>query len=364
MKRDTRGRFSRLVLVLLAVASMLTIAACGDDEDSGSSGSSGTTSADSASGEKARIAFFGLSAENAYTQYMYEAAKAAGEKQNAEVEFFDGKFEGPAQISQVQDAVTSGNFDAFIIMPNDTTGIVPVVKQAIDQGIEVSALQFPIGPDAVDPKPQVPGLTSSVIEDVEAGAEITGESINDMCVDRDPCEVGVLWGSRKLPWDGAAKRPVLMETLDDNVKIVAEADAGFLQPDGEKATADMLQANSGLDVLATPSGDQMTLGGERAIKSAGKEIGLADRPDDAVAIVGYGASKAGVEKVRNGDWYSTYALVPASMSEALLKYTLQGVRGEKVETDGIGQVEISPIGDNVTKKILEDNPDFEAEWEG
>jgi ABC-type sugar transport system substrate-binding protein len=155
-----------------------------------------------------------------------------------------------------------------------------------------------------------------------------------------------------------------MDALDDNVEIVAEADANFLQPDGEKATADMLQANSGLDVLATPSGDQMTLGGERAIKAAGKKTGLADRPDDAIAIVGYGAAGAGVEKVRNGDWYSTYALVPASMSEALLKYTLQGIRGEEVETDGIGQIEISPIGDNITKKILEENPDFKAEWEG
>jgi ribose transport system substrate-binding protein len=362
MKRDRRGGLPLLVLVL-AIASMFTIAACGDDDSSSSSGTSGGSDS-AASGEKAKIAFFGLSAENAYSQYMYEAAKAAGEKDNAEVEFFDGKFEGPAQIAQVQDAITSGDFDGFIIMPNDTAGMVPVAKQAIDQGITVSALQFPIGPDPVDPKPQVEGLNSSVIEDVEAGARITAESINAMCVDRDPCEAGLLWGSRKLPWDGAAKRPVLMDALDDNVEIVAEADANFLQPDGEKATADMLQANPGLDVLATPSGDQMTLGGERAIKAAGKKTGLADRPDDAIAIVGYGAAGAGVEKVRNGDWYSTYALVPASMSEALLKYTLQGIRGEEVETDGIGQIEISPIGDNITKKILEENPDFKAEWEG
>jgi len=295
---------------------------------------------------------------------MYEAAKEAGAEQNADVEFFDGKFEGPAQIAQIQDAITSGKFDAFIIMPNDTAGVVPVAKQAIDSGIAVSALQFPIGPDPVDVKPQVEGLTTSVIEDVESGARITAESINDMCVDRDPCKTALLWGSRKLSWDGAAKRPVLMDALDPNVEIVAEADAGFLQPDGEKATADILQAHPDLDVLATPSGDQMTLGGERAIKAVNKEIGLADRPEDAIAIVGYGAAGAGVQKVRDGIWYSTYALVPASMAEAALTYTLQGVRGEPVETDGIGQIEISPIGDNITKEILEENPDFEAEWEG
>lgn len=358
-KRSWNGG-SRLLLVVLTVASMFVVAACGSDDSAKSSGGGGGgESAD----KKARIAFFGLSADNAYTKYMYEAAKAAGAKDNADVEFFDGKFEGPAQIAQVQDAITSGNFDGFIIMPNDTTGMVPVAKQAIDKDIAVSALQFPIGPDPVDPKPQVPGLTTSVIEDVKSGAKITGESINAMCVDRDPCEVGLLWGSRKLPWE-AAKRPVLMDVLDPNVKIVAEADAGFLQPDGEKATADMLQAHPGLDVLATPSGDQMTLGGERAIKSAGKKLGVADRPDDAIAIVGYGAAKTAVQRVQDGVWYSTYALVPASMSEAALKYTLQAIRGEEVESDGIGQVEISPIGDNITKAILDKNKDFKAEWEG
>jgi ribose transport system substrate-binding protein len=362
MTRDKLRGLPRFVLGSLMVAAMLTIAACGSDDSS--SGSGGSTTGGGSSDKKAKIAFFGLSAENAYTKYMYDAAKAAGGENNAEVVFFDGKFEGPAQIAQVQDAITSGQYDGMIVMPNDTTGMVPATKQAIAKGIKVAALQFPIGPSPTDPKPQVDGLTTSVIEDVVSGANITAKSINDMCKDRDPCEVGLLWGSRKLPWDGAAKRPEMLKTLDPNVKIVAEADANFLQPDGEKATADMLQAHASLDVLATPSGDQMTLGGERAIVAAGKKTGLADRPEDAIAIVGYGASKAGVEKVGSGDWYSTYALVPESMSKTATEYLLNGIRGQPVKSNGIGQVEISPIGDNITAEILERNPDFQAEWEG
>ncbi len=367
MIRLSRQGFTRTALALVAAGTLLGATACGSDDDTATTtaGGSDTTASTTASTEKATVAFFGLAASNAYTQYMYEAAKAAGAEANADVEFFDGKFEGPAQIAQVQDAITSGKYDAFIIMPNDTTGIAPVVKQAADKGIKVAALQFPIGPDPVDPKPQVEGVVTSVIEDVQAGARVTAESINAMCVERNPCEVGILWGSRKLPWDGAAKRPVLVDTLDDNVKIVAETDAGFLQPDGEKATADMLQANRGLDVLATPSGDQMTLGGERAIETAGKKVSVDPaRPEGEVAIVGYGASKAGVERVRDGKWFSTYALVPESMSRSALEMILASVRGEEVKSDGIGQIEISPIGDNVTTKILEEHPDFQAEWEG
>jgi ribose transport system substrate-binding protein len=362
MTRDKLRSLSRFVLGPLVVAAMVSAAGCGSNASSSTAGSS--TTGGGSSDKKAKIAFFGLSAENAYTKYMYDAAKAAGAKNNAQVVFFDGKFEGPAQIAQVQDAITSGQYGGFIVMPNDTAGMVPVTEQAIAKGIKVAALQFPIGPNPADTKPQVKGLTTSVIEDVISGAKITAKSINDMCKNRNPCEVGLLWGSRKLGWDGAAKRPELLKVLDPNVKIVAEADANFLQPDGEKATADMLQAHRGLDVLATPSGDQMTLGGERAIQAAGKKTGLADRPADAIAIVGYGASKAGVEKVRSGDWYSTYALVPESMSKTATEYLLDGIRGKPVKSDGIGQVEISPIGDNITAEILKKNPDFQAEWAG
>lgn len=341
----------------VAAALALAVAGCGsDDGGGGSAGASG--------GERVRIAFFGLASENAYTQYAYKGAEQEAKKQNAELSFFDGKLDGPTQIKQIQDAITSGRYDGFVIMPNDQSGVVPVVEQAIAQGIDVTALQFPIGSDPTTAEPQVDGLAGSVIEDVIAGARITGEGINAMCQDRTPCKVGILWGSRKVTWDGPAKRDTLRKTLDPNVEIVAESDGGFLQAPGEQATADMLQAHPDLDVLATPSGDQMTLGGERAIKAAKKQIGLADRPKGAVAIIGYGAAGAGVEKVRAGEWYQSYALVPQTMARRAVEITTAAARGGDEKGVAVVQTEISPIGDNVTRKVLDEHPDFKAEWEG
>ncbi|MGH2945019.1 MAG: sugar ABC transporter substrate-binding protein [Solirubrobacteraceae bacterium] len=362
-KRANARRFKRLSAALAVAMLAAAAAGCGSDNGGAASSSDGG-SAPVAQDETVRIGFFGLAAENAYTQFMYQAAEEEAAAVNAELEFFDGKFEGPAQTNQMQDAITSGQFDGFIVMPNDQTGIVPVVEQALAEGIEVAALQFPVGPDPTQAAPQVEGLTTSVIEDVVAGARITAEGINAMCEGRDPCKTGILWGSRKVTWDGPAKRPHLMESLDPNVEIVAEADGGFLQGPGQKATSDMLQAHPDLDVLATPSGDQMTLGGERALAAKNKQIGLADRPDDAVAIVGYGASKAGVERVRSGTWYQTYALVPQTMAREALSILVGAVRGQEVKSDGLVQTEISPAGDNITRDVLEEHPDFEAEWEG
>lgn len=363
MNQVRARRLRRALMVGLgACALAATAAGCGDSGSGGGTATSGggTTAAE----QPAKVAFFGLAAENAYTQYMYRAAQEEAKRANVSLDFFDGRFEGATQYKQMQDAITSGRYQGFIVMPNDQSGVVPVVQQAIARGIKVAALQFPIGADPKDAAPQVEGVSTSVIEDVVTGARVTAEGINAMCVDRDPCKVGILWGSRRVTWDGPAKRPTLVETLDPNVKIVAEADGGFLQAPGQSATADMLQANPDIDVIATPSGDQMTLGAERAIASAGKRIGLADRPEGDVAIIGYGASEAGVERVRDGGWYQTYALVPQTMARKALELLSEAIRGRAVESDGLVQTEISPIGDNVTLETLKENPSFRAEWVG
>jgi ribose transport system substrate-binding protein len=345
--------------VLMAMAAFaLTTLGCGDD-DSGAGSGGGSEE------ETVQIAFFGLAAENAYTQYMFRAAEEEAKKLNAELQFFDGKFEGPAQVTQMQDAITSGRYQGFIVMPNDQAGIVPVVEQAVAEDIKVAALQFPIGSDPTEEEPEVKGVSTQVIEDVVRGAEITAEGINAMCEGRDPCEVGVLWGARTVTWEAAKEKP-LEQALDPNVEIVAEADAGFLQGPGQQATADMLEAHPDLDVLATPSGDQMTTGGQRAIEAENLPIGRGDRPDDAIAIVGYGASETAVKRVRDKEWYHTYALVPQTMSREALRILVNDIRGTPPKSDqrGIVQTEISPVGDSITLKVLEENPEWKAEWEG
>lgn len=361
-KRITRGV---AILGLIAVLG-LTVAACGGSDDTTASTSGGGDSSSATDdSQPVSLAYFGLASENAYTQFMYKAAQRKAEEMGASIEFFDGKFDGATQLAQIQDATTSGRFDGFLIMPNDTSGVIPAVEQAIAKEIKVAALQFPIGADPIDPAPQVEGVTTSVIEDVVRGAEVTAEGINAMCEGIDPCKVGILWGGRSISWEAAKQKP-LKATLDPNVQIVAEADGEFLQGPSEKAAAAFLQSNSDLDVLASPSGDQMILGGERAVEAAGIPVGLADRPDDAIALVGYGASKAGVEKVEGEQWYQTYALVPESMGEKGTELLIEELRGKTLAEDerGIVQTEISPVGDNITLKVLEENPDFEAQWEG
>ncbi len=360
----SRRRVRHLVPLAAAVIGMASVAGCGSSDDDAATTTAGTATeaaGKAASGEKVRIAFFGLSADNTYTQSMYEQAKADGAGMNAEVQFFDGKWDGATQAKQVQDAVTSGRFDGLIIMPNDAPGLMPIAQQAIEKGIAVSALEYPLGSDPASTEPQLEGITTQVIEDVIVGAETVAEQTNLACEKYDPCKVGMLWGSRKLPTD-AVKVPVFKEKLAEGNKLVAEADAQYLTADGRKVAADFMQAHPDINVLVTV-GDQMAIGAQQAVEQAGKKLG---NEPGAITIVGYGATDKGVDAVREGKWLATYALVPKDMASKAIELTVKGARGEPIADDerSIVQTGLNPIGTVVTKETLEQHPDFVGQYTG
>lgn len=355
-------RLRYFVPLAAAVFGMASVTGCGSSSDDATpaAGTSGA-SADTASGKKARIAFFGMAADSTYIQSMYEQAKADAPGLNAEIQFFDAKWDGATQAKQVQDAITSGRFDGLIIMPTDAPGILPIAKRAIDKGIVVSALEYPLGSDPASTAPQLEGLTTQVIEDVIVGAKTVAEQTNRACEKYDPCKVGMLWGSRKLPTD-AVKVPVFKDELDDRVKLVAEADAQYISTAGEKVASDFLQAHPDLNVLVSV-GDPMAIGAQRAVERAGKKLG---NEPGAVTIVGYGATDKGVAAVRDGKWLATYALVPQDMASKVMELTVKGIRGEQIPEDqrSIVQIDLNPIGTVVTKETLEEHPDFSGQYTG
>jgi len=343
----------------------LAAVGCGSGSSPSTSTQSSGSSADSSGGDAAKkvdVAFFGLSADNTYTQSMYEQAKADAEKNNAEVHFFDGKWDGATQARQMQDAITSGRYQGFILMPNDAPGLTPVAKQAIAKGIAVTALEYPLGSDPASTKLQVPGMAGQVIEDVIVGAKTVADQTNQACKAYEPpCKVGMLWGSRKLPSD-AVKVPVFKKALDPDVQLVAEADANYLTAEGAKVASDFLQAHPDINVLVTV-GDQMAIGAQQAVERAGKKPGNA--PGE-ISIVGYGATDKGVEAVRDGKWFATYALVPKDMASKALELTLKAARGESVPDSekSVVQTSLNPIGTVVTEETLKAQPEFAGQYTG
>jgi hypothetical protein len=67
--------------------------------------------------------------------------------QGASIQVFSGEYDQTEQLNQMQDAVTSGNFNAFIVYAIDGNGVIPGVQAALDAGIVVVGADVVIGPD-------------------------------------------------------------------------------------------------------------------------------------------------------------------------------------------------------------------------
>ena len=88
---------------------------------------------------------------------MLAAAQAVASDNHATLKVFDANNSPQTQYSQLQDAITSGQYNGIIVQPIFGTGLIGLVKQAISKGIKVVNLDQILGPDLSTDKPQVPG---------------------------------------------------------------------------------------------------------------------------------------------------------------------------------------------------------------
>lgn len=127
----------------VAIAALMATgaAACGSDDEGGSTSSGG-----SGGGKKVEnIAFFGFASANSFAQATYAGIKEQAAKSGVKVKFFDPNFDAATQVSQIQNAITTGKYQAFIVQANDGNAVVPPIREAINEGIAVVGEFTPVG---------------------------------------------------------------------------------------------------------------------------------------------------------------------------------------------------------------------------
>jgi ribose transport system substrate-binding protein len=316
--------------------------------------SSAQTATPGAEGPPVTLAFFMASAANSYAQAQLEGVEEVAERMNATVETFDGQFDSQRQYSQLQDAVASGRFDGFVVSPNDGNALVPVIEEAIAEGIVVGCVLAPCGPSFDTLDPQIEGqLIYAGIPFKQNGADIA-EIVVQACEGVDPCQVAYIPGLPELPLESARLEGfegVINE--HDNIELTVTSAGQYLAETALPVAQDILQANPDVNVIAS-SGDQMIVGAEQAVADAG----LADQ----VALVGNGGSQIAVDAIREGRWFGTAAAYPRSEGEVATDYVIRAIRGEELEPIGLGSQDLSEgFGPLVTQDNAEE---FEAEWQG
>jgi ribose transport system substrate-binding protein len=324
---------TRWTAAAAAAAMAVGLTACGSDDGGGDAGGSG-----GGGGKKVeRIAFFGFAGANAFAQATLSGIKEQAKKEGVEVEFFDPKFDSATQVSQIQNAVTTGKFQAFIVQANDGNAVVPPIREAIDADIPVVGEFTPVGTKYDTLEPQVKGMYVVAEPPTENGTAL-GELGVKACGDRKPCRVAYLEGLKALPLDNArttAAKAALAKS--PAVQVVASVEGGYTQATGLKAAQNVLQAHPDVDVMIGSS--QAIAGAEQAVKDAKAKVQL----------VGNGGSRQAVQAVKDGRWFATYVIAEKSAGAKAAEIAIAAARGEKPATPFDTRQLQDPLG---TKDVL------------
>jgi ribose transport system substrate-binding protein len=326
-------RITRPLIAALAVAvAAFGAAACGSSNDGGSS--SGSSTGSSGSKEVKKIAFFGFASANSFAQATWAGVQDAAKKEGVQTKFFDPNFDAAKQVSQMQNAIASGEYQAFVVQANDGNAVVPVIKEAINAGIKVVAEFTPVGTRYDTISPQVPGLIF-VGEAPTWNGKALGQLGVQACKGVDPCNVAYLEGFKSLPLDNARTNAVKQELATaSNVKVVASVEGGYTQASGLKAAQNVLQAHPNVNVMIGSS--QAIEGAGGAIKDAGKA--------GKIKLIGNGGSTQAVSAVKSGDWFAAYVIAERSSGAKAAALAIASARGQKVAPSFDTRKLQNPIG--------------------
>lgn len=299
------------------------------------------------------IALFNPLGNNEYVAAAERGVREAVEDAGGTVEVFDAGFSAQEQLNQIEDAITSGNFDAFILYPVDGVGVTVGVDAAAEAGIPVIGLDAPVGPDRGSLVPYR-NVVAQVARTGERDGALLGEAIVKACESNDNCQVAFMIGLQGFALDLDRFRAIeAIVAQHETISIVANQEAEYLEDRGFEVATDMLQANPDIDVIASV-GDQMILGAEIAVQDAGLE--------GQIALIGQGGNQDAYEAVSEGRWFATVANIPYTNGKIAGQMALQAL-DDTLLVRSVDMYDQSPPYPASGAVITQENvTDFTPEW--
>lgn len=323
----------RSILFLIAVLLVVTVAA--HAQDSGPS-----------------IALFNPLGNNDYVASAERGVRSIIEAAGGTVQAFDAGFDPAEQMNQIQDAITAGGFDAFIIYSVDGVGVTVGVDAAAEAGIPVISLDAPINPDRQTLVPYK-NVAGQIARTGLGDGKYIGQAIVMACEGIDPCKVAFLIGFEGFPLDLDRLQAVEdIVAAHPNIQIVSTQAASYTAEEGNSVSANILQANPDLNVIASV-GDQMIVGAELAAEDAGI---------DGIKFIGQGGSIDGYAAVTAGRWFATIANIPFTNGQIAAQMALQAIDGTLIirSVDMYNQAPPFPSSGPIITQ--ENAADFEPQW--
>lgn len=299
--------WKRMLMLLLAGVMVLAAAGCG-----GSGGGDGKT-----------IAYVAHDKQVGFTGVLYEAVKAAGEKEGYTVDFYEGQLDTSAQIDRMNEVIAKKPA-AIILLPNDAAALTPSVEKANKAGIPVLVTNRDIAG----------GQTAQVHSDERQAGRLQGEYMAKHL--KQGAKIVYFLGdsaqaSARERWEGF-KEACLDKRPD--ITLLASTDAAWNKTEAMKSMTLWLSVFPQIDAIVAGN-DDMALGGLAAMKGAG-------RFSSDVLVSGVDASDAALKAVAAGEMVQTIkqdADASAVTIMDLVKKMVQG--GQTTDDEKVPFIEIT-----------------------
>jgi ribose transport system substrate-binding protein len=329
------GRRRRTAIIALATAGAVAAATL-------ATGASGSR-------ERPRIAFLSFAVANSYDAPMLKAARDVARQRGATVTVFDAANDPKKQFAQFQTVASSRQYDAILVQPIFGPQLIPLVRQAIRNGIKVVNVDQILGANPGTARPPVAGMSGNVVFIQTAIGRKQGQLVVRACRanNLNPCNVGYLYSVKVSSLDTAIRKgfDAVIKSVP-SIRVVAEGETFYQHAVALKAAQTMLQARSDINLIV--GADQGATGAEQA--RAGRDL----------VLVGYGGGRVGLNAVKAGRWFGTVMQRPTTEGRRGMQCAIAAVRNG-ARCGGIDVLKGLPNGGIVTRANASR---FKAEWPG
>jgi fructose transport system substrate-binding protein len=275
---------------------------------------SATSTAKAAAGDQITVGLVTKTEVNPYFVKLRQAATAEAEKQGAKLIARFGKFDGDneGQVAAVEDLISAG-VKGILITPNNSTGMLGIIKKARDKGILVIALDTATDPaDAVDATLATDNFEAGLLQGQYARKALGSKAPKLAMLDGTP------GGSVDVQrHDGFLKGFGLKE---GDPAIVGKQNTHGAQDEGQTAMENLLTAHPEINVVYTIN-EPAAEGAYAAIKARGK---LKD-----IVLTSIDGGRLGVQYVKDGKIAATVMQFPKLMATRGVDYVVDYVKSGK-----------------------------------
>lgn len=278
---------------------------------------------------------------NPFFVKMREGAQAKADELGLELMTAAGSFDGDneAQVTAIENMVAAGAA-GILLVPSDTSAIVPTVQRAREQGVIVIALDTPLSPqDASD--------ALFATDNFRAG-ELIGQYAKAVMGDTEPVvatldlnpgiTVGTLRHNGFLAGYGLADVGADAPDQVTSPEVVCSQDTQGDQTKGQTAMENCLTANPDINLVYTIN-EPAAFGAATAIRNAG----LADQ----ITVVSVDGGCTGVRGVEDGQIAATSQQYPLEMAslgvEAIAQYAETGEAPTGYTDTGVTLITDTPV---------------------